>query len=245
MTTLAELVPDPDIVLQMDASDIAPIVLQLARTRIQNGMFHRDSVTAASSFSTTPQYPRDKQIRVDIRVAEGLEWLRQAFVVVPATGLNGNNGFFVLTERADTLKSDQDFSGLRAAMAFPKSLIHPKIADRVWSFLARSELDMSVFTAFREVEIAVREAGNFGPTDIGVSLMRKAFDKNNGPLTDMNQPEGEREALSNLFAGAIGSYKNPHSHRTVTLRDSRDAQEQVLLASHLLAIVQSRCSQET
>jgi uncharacterized protein (TIGR02391 family) len=239
MATLPELIPDPDLVLQMDASDIAPIVLRLARERIQNGMFNRDSLTAVSSIQA-PQYPQGKQQRVEIRVAEGFEWLRQALVIVPASGMNGSNGWFVLTERAAALKSDQDFAGLKAAMAFPKSLLHPSIAERVWSFLARGELDMAVFTAFREVEIAVRAAGRYAATDIGVPLMRKAFDKANGPLTDLTHPEAEREALSSLFAGAIGSYKNPHSHRTVTLTDFRDAQEQVLLASHLLGIVQAR-----
>jgi hypothetical protein len=122
MATLPELIPDPDLVLQMDASDIAPIVLRLARERIQNGMFNRDSLTATSPAPGTPQYPHGKSQRVEIRVAEGFEWLRQALLIVPASGMNGNNGWFVLTERAETLKSDQDFAGLKVAMAFPKSL---------------------------------------------------------------------------------------------------------------------------
>jgi hypothetical protein len=49
--------------------------------------------------------------------------------------------------------------------------------------------------------------------NIGVKLMRDAFNKDKGPLTDLAQPEAEPEALAHLFAGAIGSYKNPHSYR--------------------------------
>jgi hypothetical protein len=48
--------------------------------------------------------------------------------------------------------------------------------------------------------------------------------------------KGEREARAHLFAGAIGSYKNPHSHRSVDLK-ATDAVEMLLLASHLLRIL--------
>jgi uncharacterized protein (TIGR02391 family) len=94
----------------------------------------------------------------------------------------------------------------------------------VWSALIRGDLDDAVFAAFKAVEVAVREAGGYEPSDIGVPLMRKAFDSKKGPLTDLSKPEGEREALGHLFAGAIGSYKNLHSHRTVNLTDAREAQ---------------------
>ena len=61
-----------------------------------------------------------------------------------------------------------------------------------------------------------------------------------GTLADLNSQEAEREALSNLFAGAIGSYKNPHSHRNVELEEPLEAAEIIMLASHLLRIVQAR-----
>jgi len=56
----------------------------------------------------------------------------------------------------------------------------------------------------------------------------------------MSVPEGEREALAHLFSGAIGSYKNSHSHRDVALLDSGDASEMLMLASHLMRIAEDR-----
>ena len=73
--------------------------------------------------------------------------------------------------------------------------------------------------------------------------MRKAFGER-GPLTDASAHKAEQQALSDLFAGAIGSYKNPHSHRSVTIEAS-EAAEMIVLASHLLGIVDKRSSEDS
>ncbi len=70
--------------------------------------------------------------------------------------------------------------------------------------------------------------------------MRKAFDQGTGALTDMETDEAEREARSALFAGVIGSYKNRHFHRKEVLDDPDEAAEIVMLANHLLRIVDNR-----
>lgn len=67
----------------------------------------------------------------------------------------------ILTRDGASIASKEDFDRIRAARAFPKSLLHPTIADKVYSALMRDERDDAVFAAFKAVEVAVRAAGNY------------------------------------------------------------------------------------
>ena len=70
--------------------------------------------------------------------------------------------------------------------------------------------------------------------------MRRAFGAG-GPLRDTSAPPGEQDAIAHLFAGAIGYCKNPASHHIVNI-EPREAVEMIMLASHLLGIVDKRSS---
>lgn len=187
-------------------------------------------------------YPPHKKPQIDAHLGRAWNWLERKGFIEPSPGINGRNGWRVFTEEGRAIADGKNLAQVRAAMDFPKSLIHSVIRDKVWAAFIRNDLDEAVFAAFKAVEIAVCEAGGFSAAEIGPDLMRKAFDAKKGPLTNLNHPLAERESLAHLFAGAIGSYKNPHSHRTVNLTDPAEAQEQVMLATHPLRIVEARRS---
>lgn len=101
----------------------------------------------------------------------GLEYV----VGRPAPGINGHNGWFVHGRRARAaLEHPEQFVAYNKAAAFPRELLHPSIAERVWAALARGDYADAVFLSFRTVEESVRKAGGYADTEIGVDLMRKA-----------------------------------------------------------------------
>lgn len=242
MTTLISVIPDVNVLVALAPEELAEVLLRLADERRQNGLIHLQAL--ASDIHSHPGasdgYPQNRKRDAELALAEAWNWLTVQGLLIPEPGINGNNGFMLLSRRARAILANGSFNTYARSLAFPKALLHPSIADEVWLDIVRGDLETAVFKAFRAVEVAVREAGHFADTDIGTTLMRKAFDKTAGPLSDMQQPEAEREALAHLFAGAIGSYKNPHSHRTVSISDATEAQEMVVLASHLLRITDHR-----
>jgi len=148
-------------------------------------------------------------------------------------------GYFV-TRRGKVIKTHTDLEALRQASLFPKDSIHPEIAQTVYPLFLRGEYETAVFQAFKTVEVRVREAAGLNATLYGVTLMRKAFHPHSGPLTDSTEPVAEREALQQLFGGAIGRFKNPSSHRHVSITSPAETVEILQFASHLLRIVDDR-----
>jgi hypothetical protein len=70
--------------------------------------------------------------------------------------------------------------------------------------------------------------------------MRTALKPDGGPLADKEADPGEREATGALFAGAVGVFKTPSSHRQVDYDDPTEAAEVVLLADLLVRILDQR-----
>ena len=168
---------------------------------------------------------------------EGWGWLEREGLLAPKPGSQGEWVF--ITRRGRQLQTEEDFQAFRQGSLLPRELLHPTILQKSWPPFLRGEYDTAVFQAFKQVEIAVRSAGGYGERDYGTDLMRRAFNVDSGPLSDSKSPEAERQSLSDLFAGATGLYKNPHSHRDVPLQ-AQDAVESIVLASHLMNVLEAR-----
>jgi uncharacterized protein (TIGR02391 family) len=103
----------------------------------------------------------------------------------------------------------------------------------------QGRFDTAAFEAMKAVEVAVRAKAKLGNDALGVALMRTALGKG-GPLTDPAAEPGEQVAAMDLFAGAIGSFKNPSSHRYVDFDDPTLAGEVIVLADLLLRLLHRR-----
>lgn len=115
--------------------------------------------------------------------------------------------------------------------------LHPALSSARSNFALR-DYETASFAAMKAVEVEVRRVAGLTNELVGVALMRTAFSPKDGVLRDPDAEGGEQQATADLFAGAIGAYKNPASHRAVRFDDPMEAAEVLQLADLLLRIVQ-------
>lgn len=242
---IGEIAPTIDALLAMKADELGLRLLPLLtdhQARGGNfslrwlvGVRFYDALSPAAKHRGGP-YPGSER-EAKAAVVEAWAWLEGQGFIVPL--LTDNNSAHpdarTLSRRAIQLAANpQQALGDRL---LPKDSLHALIREDVWALFHRGKYDTAVFEAMKAVEVEVRAAMEAPTSLLGVKLMRVAFAPEAGPLTDMSADGGERVARMELFAGAIGYYKNSQSHRDVALSDPDQAAEIIMLASHLLRIV--------
>ncbi|MXV78156.1 TIGR02391 family protein [Candidatus Poribacteria bacterium] len=235
MSSIYELLPDHEALLNLEVEELARVVLQHLQSLPEfDSQFSLQNFT---SRHTVEKYPGGYQNRILMALREAWAWLEIEGLIVPTRGFHPD--MVSITRKGENIKDEGAFKAYRKAKLLPKQLLHFSIVEDVWSNFLRGKCDTAIFEAFKAVEIAVRNACGYAEEKYGVDLMRKAFHVDSGPLTDQNRPKAERTATEHLFVGAMGLYKNPHSHRNVSVT-AEEAVEIIMFASHLLRVVDSR-----
>ncbi len=232
------MIPNPEDLLAFEPEELAGVLLEHLNSVGENSASFQLYNFLLPGQSPAFAYPQEYQDRINKALVEAWVWLEREGLIAPRP--DSTNGFMFVTRRGKRLANREGLAAYRHASLFPKSVVHPAIVQKVYPAFLRGEYDTAIFQAFREVEVAVREAGGYSHNDLGVQLMRAAFGVSQGRLTEGLAVQAEQQAMSDLFAGAIGLFKNPASHRSQTGIQAVEAVERIMLASHLLRIVDER-----
>lgn len=168
-------------------------------------------------------------------LSEALNWLITQGLVARDKPGHSTSAQSMFVTRSGKRVLAEGIAGAVAATRLNVNL-HERLVKVRTQFLI-GEYELAAFAAMREVEIRVRDLAKAENSLIGVKLMRGAFKPENGPLSDPDLDPGEQVAMMELFAGAIGTFKNPPSHRQVNYGDPTEASEVVMLADLLMRIL--------
>ena len=244
MRDLIKAIPDVEVLLALQPEELGAKLIFVMRERAAQppssplfGLINCQLELYQERHDGWPKYPMERRADVELALAEAWAWLEAQGLLIKAPGQVGE--YRVLSRRARAFENEAEFADYTVSRMLPKEILHPRIARKVWLTFMRNEYDVAVFKAMKAVEVAVRAATNL-PGKFGIALMREAFHPEKGSLRDKEAEASERQALSDLFAGAFGVFRNPHAHNDVLLTDPREAVEIIMLANHLLRIVCGR-----
>jgi uncharacterized protein (TIGR02391 family) len=236
---LRELIPDSATLKGMHPAELAPYVLEVLlsdNTTGGRGKWHRASFNGgvAQEYRTSAGAPDPEMSQC---CAEAWAWLETNLLICPIP--EDVNGWYMPTRKGVEARNCDGLNQMIDAEQLPEHFLHPDVSKHARPLFLQGRYDLAVFEAFKTLEVEIRAAAQLDHSLLGTRLVARAFDPTNGPLTDTGAEAGERQALMNLMSGAIGSYKNPQSHRHVGL-DAAESRDMLMLASHLLRIVDSK-----
>ena len=226
------------------AEDLGAVIIEIAPSLLQNGMFNVHSLLSQVHRQTGPSYPSGTKGQTSLALAEALSWLTSQGLLVIDPEQPYGPSWYRLTRRAASLRKRADVEAYVKGRILPSHLVSDDLAARVLPLFRRGDYDIAVFQAFKEVEVATRKAANAKgagyPDDcVGRDLMQKAFNAENGPLANSELTPGQRQAEMFLFSGAMGHARNPAGHTDFEVT-AVEAARLIIFASHLLSILLQR-----
>lgn len=205
-----DIFPPIETVLEMEPEEFAPFVLRhLSKLRDIN----RYNYTLCSTEEVIKYAGQQNVEEFKKRLMEAFIWLEREMFIAPKPGESGEWRF--ITRSGGRVLKEEDFGSYARESLLCSEILDPILVRKVKPLFLRGDYDTAIFQAFKEVEIRVRKTGKYTNDEFGVDLMRKAFNPNKGKLTNKKASMAEKENKMHLFAGAIGLFKNPVSHRDI------------------------------
>lgn len=230
--------PPPDEALALEPEELAMFLLEYLCKEEQTGSSSVLNLHNCTLHGNLQDYAGEKYDEISKAITESWIWLEREGMIAPKPGQDRQ--WVYVTNRGKRLLGNSDISAYLKGNILPEKVLDPVLARKVRPLFIRGDYDTAVFQAFKEVEVRVRKVTSLSQELVGIELMRQAFHSDTGRLTDKNHPKAEREATAHLFAGAIGLFKNPSSHRDVNLEDPSECAELIYLANYLLRTVEKR-----
>lgn len=235
MKSIYSILPDAQCLLALETPEAAFVLLQHLASGAEGssparpvfmGNFFMQAVNPAKAYP--PQYQAD----ITEHLIMAWQWLLRENLLIPAPG--NTAGWVCVSSRGHKAVAKEQFDKYRHAALLPQGILHPSMSATAFSAFLRGEYDIAIFAAFRALENIVRDVCKYPNQALGVRLMRDAFDLKNGPLTDKGLVPAEQQAMSDAYAGAIGLFKNPASHRLNSFTNPEEAVSLVLFANYLI-----------
>jgi uncharacterized protein (TIGR02391 family) len=215
----------------------AEIVLDLQRT--PNEFFSPTNFPG----DLARRYQREAPTRAfSSAVREAIDWARRELLLVQHRDSTPPSDALTLSRRGLSFTRD-DIDRLRLERILPDILLHDRIRRVCVDIFNTGHHQAAVFEAFRILEVTIREPAGYGQSEHGESMIHDAFnEKSRGPLVDATAPEAEQRAMRFLMVGSNGLFRNPRGHRDVDVDDPKEAAELLIVASHLLRMVEKRAA---
>lgn len=239
---LKDVFPQPEELLQLEPEEIAVFLLDYLCDSEEQTRGHINRYNFTLDGNIMP-YAGEKTKEVGKRIMEAWCWLEREGMLAPQPN-NSGSGWRYVTDKGFKYRRKVDLETYKKGYLLKRENLDKGLFDNVYNLFIRGDYDTAVFRAYKEVEVRVREKAGLPVDILGVNLMRRAFSSEDGFLSDMKALPAERQATADLFAGSIGLFKNPSSHRRVNLDDAGEAAEIILFANYLLRLV-DRCKIKT
>lgn len=228
-----EIFPPIETALELEPEELAPFVLK--HLNQMGGRINKHNYTLGTS-SEIVAYAGGNLEEFKKRLMEAWVWLEREMFIAPKPG---EVDWSFITRRGERVLQEEDFTAYAKESLLNTKTLDPILARRVKPLFLRGDYDTAIFQAFKIVEVEVRKKGGYTNSDYGVDLMRKAFHPQTGSLTNTKSEQSEKQAMSDLFAGAIGLFKNPVSHRFIESVSPEDAADLIRFTNFLLTMLGS------